>query len=81
MANRADSSHSFPAPVTVRDAKSGRDRITMLPVNITAPLIENKVSGYLKELDDGRSLRNSQISSRLRAASRSSPRLERTRLR
>jgi integron integrase len=26
------------ARITVRDAKSGRDRVTMLPVNITAPL-------------------------------------------
>src|SRR5438477_1230978 len=44
------------ARITVRDAKSGRDRVTMLPVNLTAPLqlhLNKVILQHEQDLADG----------------------------
>src|SRR5206468_11601052 len=55
----------------------GAQRDKFAPHRLDRPALLRRKSAMV--LKSGRSLRNSQISSRLRAASRSSPRLERTR--
>src|SRR5436189_6005762 len=44
------------AQITVRDAKGGRDRITMLPINLTEPLRRHLVrikAQHEQDLEDG----------------------------